>query len=197
VAAEPFEALTLARILRPWGRRGEVAAEILTDFPARLASLRKVWLSDGRVPPRPVSVISCRIHVGQAIILFEGEDPTTHVERLRGLELQVPFSERVALGPNRHYISDLVGCAVWEDGTELGAVRDVRNSAEPRVKNAPESWLLAVDTPTGELLIPLAAEICTGIDTAARRIDVRLPSGLREINLPQSSPQSSGKDAAE
>ena len=45
-----------------------------------------------------------------------------------------------------------------------------------------ESWVLAVGTPEGELLIPLAAEICTRIDTQARRIEVRLPEGLRGLN---------------
>jgi len=39
-----------------------------------------------------------------------------------------------------------------------------------------------VDTPAGELLIPLAQEICVRVDTAARRIDVVLPEGLRELN---------------
>ncbi len=187
MAAEPFAGLTLARVLRPWGRRGEVAAEVLTDFPARLIALRKVWLSDGRNPPRLVGVRSCRIHLGQAIFHFEGEDSTTHVERLRGLEVQVPLSERVALGPGRYYISELVGCAVFEQGAALGTVREVRNSVErnrmePGVGGTPQAWLLVVESPGGELLIPMAAEICTSIDTNARRIDVRLPEGLREIN---------------
>jgi len=187
VAAEPFAGLTLARILRPWGRRGEVAAEVLTDFPARLIALRNVWLYDGRNPPRPAAIRSCRIHLGQAIFLFEGEDSTTKVERLRGLEVQVPLSERMALGPGRYYIADLVGCAVWEEGAALGTVRDVRNSVEtrrvdPSSGGAPQAWLLVVETPGGEVLIPMAAEICLSIDTAARRIDVRLPEGLREIN---------------
>ena len=182
MAAEPFAGLTLARVLRPWGRRGEVAAEVLTDFPARLTTLRKVWLSDGRNPPRLVGVRSCRIHLGQAIFHFEGEDSTTRVERLRGLAVQIPLSERVPLGPGRYYIADLVGCVVFEAGASLGTVRDVRNSVETRAGGAPQAWLLVVDTPGGEVLIPMAAEICTSIDTASRRIEVRLPEGLREIN---------------
>ena len=182
MAAEPFAGLTLARVLRPWGRRGEVAAEVLTDFPARLIALRKVWLSDGRNPPRLVGVRSCRMHLGQAIFHFEGEDSTTHVERLRGLEVQIPLSERMAPGSGRYYINDLVGCAVFEGGEALGTVRDVRNSVEARAGGAPQAWLLVVETPRGELLIPMAAEICTSIDTTARRIEVRLPDGLREIN---------------
>jgi 16S rRNA processing protein RimM len=180
VAAEPFSGLTLARVLRPWGRRGEVAAEVLTDFPKRLTALREAWLYDGRNPPRPVSIRSCRMHIGQAVIHFAGIESINDAERLRGLELQIPFTERAVIPPGRHYISELVGCNVWEQGTEasLGAVREVLNNG-----GRAESWLLAVDTPRGELLIPLAAEICTRIDTKARRIEVRLPEGLRDLNL--------------
>jgi 16S rRNA processing protein RimM len=180
VAAEPFSGLTLARVLRPWGRRGEVAAEVLTDFPKRLTALKEAWLYDGRNPPRPVSIRSCRMHIGQAVIHFAGIESINDAERLRGLELQIPFSERAAISPGRHYISELVGCNVWEQGTEapLGTVREVLNNG-----GSAESWLLVVETPRGEVLVPLAAEICTHIDTEARRIEVRLPEGLRDLNL--------------
>jgi 16S rRNA processing protein RimM len=178
--------LTLARVLRPWGRRGEVAAEILTDFPSRLASLKKVWLagSDAKAAPREARVISCRIHLGQAVFLFEGVATINDAEKLRGLEVQIPFSERVRLPPGRYYISDLIGCEVWERdaAAPLGVVRQVQPLAATD-SGAPESWVLAVAMPkSGEVLIPLAAEICVRIDTAARRIDVELPEGLRELN---------------
>jgi 16S rRNA processing protein RimM len=183
VAAEAFAALTLARILRPWGRRGEVAAEILTDSPKRLIELREAWLADGRLPPRRVSIRSCRVHLGQALFLFANVDSITDAERLRGLEVQIPFSERAPLKPGRHYIAELVGCSVWESGaaTELGTVRGLQQISEAG-SAAGESWVLEVATVQGELLIPLAAEICTQIDTAAKRIEVRLPEGLREVN---------------
>jgi len=178
VAAESFSGLTLARIVRPWGRRGEVAAEVLTDFPQRLTALKEAWLSDGHNAPRLVSIRSARMHIGQAVIHFAGVESINDAELLRGFEVQIPFSERASIPHGRHYISELVGCEVWEQGAEtpLGAVRDVQ-------KNGPaESWLLVVETPRGELLIPLAAEICTRIDTEARRIEVRLPEGLRDLN---------------
>lgn len=182
MAAESFSRLALARVLRPWGRRGEVAAEILTDFPERLAALKEAKLCEGesavRKPPRDVSIRSCRIHLGQAIFHFVGVDSINDAEKLRGLEVQVPF-ERTELPQNRHYVDDLVGCEVCEQGADapLGRVREVQNTG-----GRAESWLLNVDTPRGELLIPLAAEICTRIDTAARRIEVRLPAGLRDLN---------------
>lgn len=181
---EPFAPLTLARILRPWGRHGEVAAQILTDFPERLTKIREVWLAGERRAPRPAKIISCRIHLGQAIFHFDGIQTISDAEALRGLEVQIPLGERVRLEEGRYFIADLVGCQVWEDGATapLGTVQEVQRAGEEQRSRLPESWNLVVAGPAGELVIPLAAEICTRIDTAARRIEVRLPEGLRELN---------------
>lgn len=182
---EPLVPLTLARVLRPWGRRGEVAAEILTDFPERLKELGRVRLAGGRdgESRREATVVSCRLHKGQAVFQFAGVESIDDAEKLRGLEIQVPLSERVTLPSGRFYIDGLIGCAVFEEGAPaaLGTVREVQTLAE--TGGAPESWVLAVKTPDGgEVLIPLAAEICVSIDIAARRIEARLPKGLRELN---------------
>lgn len=176
--------LTLARVLRPWGRRGEVAAEILTDFPERLAKLQEVWLVREGATPRRAKIISCRLHLGQAILHFAGVQTISEAEALRGVEVQVPFEQRAPAQLGRYYITDLIGCQVWEEGaaTALGAVQDVQRAGEETRSMLPESWVLVVLTPTGELLIPLAAEICTRIDPTAHRIEVRLPEGLRELN---------------
>lgn len=184
MCAETFAPLTLACILRPWGRRGEVAAEILTDFPERLADMREVWLAGAGIASRPAKILSCRMHLGQAILQFEGFQTISEAESLRGLEVQVPLAERAPLGLNRYYISDLIGCEAWEQGaaTALGLVQDVQRAGEEKSNALPESWVLVVGVLSGELLIPLAAEICTRIDIAARRIEVRLPEGLRELN---------------
>ena len=182
--AEPFAAVTLARVLRPWGRRGEVAAEILTDFPQRLAKMREAWLAGEHSAPRPAKIISCRMHLGQAIFHFEGVQTISQAEALRGLEVQVPLEDRAPVGLGRYYITDLIGCEVWEEtaAAALGRVQDVQRAAEDKRRALPEAWFLVVGTAAGELLVPLAAEICTRIDTAARRIEVRLPEGLRELN---------------
>jgi 16S rRNA processing protein RimM len=184
VLPELFDPVTLARILRPWGRHGEVAAEILTDFPERLTEMREAWLAGERDAPRTAKIISCRIHLGQAIFHFDGIQTISDAEALRGLDVQVPLGERVRLGDGRYYITDLVGCEVWENGATapLGPVQDVQRAGQEHQSRLPESWNLVVAAPAGELLIPLAAEICTRIDTAARRIEVRLPEGLRELN---------------
>src|SRR4029077_20848754 len=95
--AEPFNGISLARILRPRGLRGEVAAEILTDFPERLPTLREVWLAGQRGEPRRVRGQRYWLSPsrgGQAIFHFEGIDSIEAAEPLRGLEVQVPFEQR-------------------------------------------------------------------------------------------------------
>lgn len=184
MCAEPFTPVTLARILRPWGRRGEVAAEILTDFPERLAEMREAWLAGARTAPRRAKIVSCRMHLGQAIFLFDGVQTISEAEALRGFEVQVPLEERAPAGLGRYYVTDLIGCQVWEEGAAaaLGTVRDVQRAGQENRGALPEAWILIIKAPAGELLIPLAAEICTRIDISERRIEVRLPEGLRDLN---------------
>jgi 16S rRNA processing protein RimM len=181
VAAESFTGITLARILRARGLRGEVAAQILTDFPERLPNLREAWLADGRGEPRKIGIERCWLSTsrgGQAIFLFQGIDTVEAAEKLRGAEVQVPLDQRTRLGDGQYYVSDLVGCEVWETGAAaaMGTVKDVEFPG-----GVP---LLSVDTGEGEILIPLAAEFCLQINVQAKRIDVTLPEGLRDLNRP-------------
>jgi 16S rRNA processing protein RimM len=174
--------VTVARVLRPHGVRGEVAAEILTDFPERLTRLTSVELWDGRSTPRRIAVRKCWVshsRGGQAIFHFAACDSVEDAKQLVGLEVQVPLADRVKLPAGSYYISDLVGCEVRErSGAEIGRVRDVEINGED-VLGTP---LLVVDAKQGEILIPLAQEICVNVDTAARRIDVVLPEGLLDLN---------------
>jgi 16S rRNA processing protein RimM len=179
VPAEKFTGVTLARILRPRGLRGEVAAEILTDFPERLPKLREVWLADGRGAPRHFRVQRCwlsPVRGGQAVFHFADINNVEDAESLRGLEVQVPIEQRAKLAAGNYFVGDLVGCEVWEAGASsaLGCVRDVEFPGG--------TPLLAVDTREGEVLVPLAAEFCVRIDVNAKRIDVALPEGLRDLN---------------
>jgi 16S rRNA processing protein RimM len=179
LSSEPFTGVTLARILRPRGLRGEVAAEILTDFPERLPGLREVWLDSGHGAPRRIAVRKCWLSPsrgGQAIFHFAGIDSIEAAEPLRGCEVQVPLEQRAKLDSGNYFVGDLIGCEVWEQGetSAMGAVRDVEFPG-----GVP---LLAVQTSDGDVLVPLAAEFCTRIDVQAKRIDVTLPEGLRDLN---------------
>jgi 16S rRNA processing protein RimM len=173
--------VTVARIVRPHGLRGETASEILTDFPERLKKLKFAFLWDGRGEPRCVRVQSCWLSPsrgGQAIFHFEGSNSIDDARRLTGLQVQVPFAERAPLPKGTYYVTDLVGCEVWQGATLLGCVREVQTLGGG-------TPLLVVETPSGgELLVPLAEEFCLRIDEVARRIEVRLPEGLLDLNSP-------------
>jgi 16S rRNA processing protein RimM len=190
----------VARILRARGNKGEVAAEILTDFPERLTKLKEVYVEQagGKVEPRRVALQSCWLsqnHRGQAVFHFEGVHSISEAEKFRGLEVLLPFEQRVTLPEGQYFVSDLIGCAVFESPVApsvlasppcslaeapslLGKVRDVQFPGEQQAGTP----ILEVETSSGEILIPLAVDICAKIDTAARRIDVTLPEGLRELN---------------
>ena len=192
--------LIIARILRARGNKGEVAAEILTDFPERLTRLREVFAghADGKDEPRPLALKSCWLsqnHRGQAVFHFEGVDSISEAEKFRGLDVLLPFEQRMTLPAGQYFVSDLIGCSVFETPSSppvmssspcslaeapalLGTVRDVQFPGE-EISGTP---ILEVETSGGEILIPLAMDICTKIDTAARRIDVILPDGLRDLN---------------
>jgi 16S rRNA processing protein RimM len=176
--AAQSERVTVARILRPHGRRGEVACEILSDFPQRFNKLKFVeLLREGGGASRRVAVRSCWLSQsrgGQAIFLFEGSDSINDAEKLVGLQVQIPLAQRVKLPAGSYYVTDLAGCEVRQHGAAIGRVSDVQMTGGTPI--------LVVDSPRGELLIPLAQEICVRVDTAARAIDVVLPEGLLDLN---------------
>jgi 16S rRNA processing protein RimM len=192
----------VARILRPRGNKGEVAAELLTDFPQRLTELKEVFLgaSAGAAEPRAAGVQSCWLsqnHKGQAVFHFVGCDSIDAAEKYRGFDVLLPMQQRVQLAAGQYFVDDLIGCAVFENCAApspmasspcsmetapalLGTVRDVQFTGD-EISGVP---ILAVDTHGGELLIPLAEDICQRVDVVARRIDVILPEGLRDLNNP-------------
>jgi 16S rRNA processing protein RimM len=189
--------VTVARIQRARGNKGEVAAELLTDFPERLAEIKEMFLRAESGARRGVVLREFwldRNHPGKGVFHFEGVDSINDAEKLRGLEVQIPFEQRAEVPSGSFFVTDLIGCSVFEIAAKaspvssspcslaqapalLGKVRDVYFPGEGQAGTP----LLAVDTSHGELLVPLAQDICTMIEVAAGRIEVRLPEGLRDL----------------
>ena len=188
----------IARILRPRGNKGEVLAELFTDFPARLSFLPKIYLRSGKEAPRPVALQKFwvdRNHPESGIFHFADCTSIDDAEKLRGQDVLLPMAERVDLPVGRYFVSDLIGCTVYETPVAetklasppcemetaprvIGPVRDVFFPGEGTAGTP----LLQVETAGGEMLIPLAEDICRSIDVAARRIDATLPEGLADLN---------------
>ena len=188
----------VARIIRPRGNKGEVLAELFTDFPARLSSRLQIFLRQAQNQPRTIGLQNFwvdRNHPEHGIFHFEGYSSINDAEKLRGFDILIPVADRVKLPDGKYFVSDLIGCSVFETPLQetklaspacameeaprlLGSVRDVFFPGEGTAGTP----LLQVDTAAGELLVPLAEDICRRIDVVARRIDVTLPEGLGDLN---------------
>lgn len=174
------DSLAIGRIRKTHGRRGEVAADILTDFPDRFGAGEQLLLTDGSgVEPRRLE--TSRFHKGRVILKFAGCDSMEAAETLIGRWIVVPRESRRALPPGVVYLADLIGCTVRERGQTLGVVEALEETIGAPV-------LLRVRTAEGELLVPFAAEICRIVDVRKQEIEVRLPEGLRELNRGKAAP---------
>jgi 16S rRNA processing protein RimM len=194
--------VTVARILRARGNKGETSAELWTDFPERLQEKKELFLAGGSAAPRRVRLRSFwrdQNHPGRGVLHFEGVDSIGEAEKLSGLEVQIPWEERAPLPAGSYFVTDLIGCSLFElpgrpapvasspcaageAPALVGQVADVYFPGESQ----PGTPLLGVDTPAGELLVPFASDICVRVDVAARRIEAVLPEGLGELVRPPS-----------
>ncbi|GAC1431336.1 MAG: hypothetical protein NVS1B11_12260 [Terriglobales bacterium] len=179
------EFITLARVLKTQGRRGEVAVEVHTSIPDRfheglhLFALPKEAKAgaEREVGIRELTIEDLRPHKELLVLKFRGVDSISEAETLVGCELQVPSVERAKLDDGWTYVSDLVGCIVWDDDREVGSVTDVQFGAG-------EAPLLIVRSGAKEYEIPFAQEFLESVDSAGKRIQMRLPEGLLEVNAP-------------
>jgi len=174
--------ITLARVVKTQGRRGEVAAEVHSDVPERFAAgMRLLALpreSDGSpdATRRELEVQELWPHKGLLVLKFLGVDSISQAETLVGCELQVPGSERAPLDSGWNYVSDLVGCAVLDHGIEIGRIEDVHFGAG-------EAPLLIVRDAAARLVeIPFAEAYLDRVDVEQKQVRMKLPEGLLEVN---------------
>jgi 16S rRNA processing protein RimM len=188
---EPTEAwVWLARIRRPQGRKGEVFAEILTDFPDKFAERRQVWLLAGDVSasagarpaaraPRQVELVNHWLHKGGVVLHFAQVDSISDAETLAGMVVAIPQAERAELSEDAVYVSDLVGCTLVDvAGAEAVAVGEIENVD----RSGGAAPLLVVRGAKGEVLVPFAKSYLRKIDLEAKRVEMALPVGLVDLS---------------
>ena len=170
------DAILVGVVARTHGNRGEVIVNSETDFPEdrfhQGAQLMTRW-KDGT--PATLEVVTMRLHQGRPVVGFKGYASINDAEPLAGLELRVEDDDDTEpLPEGEYYHRDLIGCTVVTDGGEtIGRVTAVQGDRA--------ATRLVVTSPRNEIMIPLAEEICT-VDLAAKRITVRPPAGLLELN---------------
>lgn len=193
----PEEWAWLARIRRPQGRKGEVFAEVLTDFPEKFAERKHLWLvaDSAAASPREVELVNHWAHKGGMVMHFAGVDSISAAEELAGLFVAIPRTQRVPLGEDEAYIGDLIGCAlidvarsaeasepsVQEPSGHIGVIEDVDRTA------GPVALLVVRGSAGGEILVPFAKSYLRKIDLQSRRVEMSLPEGLLDLNAPGQS----------
>ena len=188
MTANSEEWYTLASIVRPQGRRGEVLADLLTDFPDQFTGSAELCLLQTDGSRAPVRIegqwMPTGRNAGRIVLKLSGVDSISDAERLAGWRVQLRQSERVGLDQHTYYVTDLVGCTLLEDGTEIGLVVDLHfplNSEGRRLQDA-ASLFVVQKTNGDEIMVPFANNFVEEIDTAAKIIRMKLPSGLLELN---------------
>jgi 16S rRNA processing protein RimM len=183
------EYISLARVLKTQGRRGEVAVEMHSDVPDRFVEGMRLLALDEAGQRRELKVEELWPHKGHLVLKFAGIQSISDAETLLRCELQVPRSERAELESGWTYISDLTGCTVFDGDREIGQIQGVEFGAG-------EAPLLIVsgvprETPAKHggkreqpYEIPFAEAYLVSVDPAAKVVRMQLPEGMLEINAP-------------
>jgi 16S rRNA processing protein RimM len=189
----------LARIRKSQGRKGEVLAEILTDFPEKFAERKRVWLLSAAgqpgAPAREATLESSWLyksgHTGEIVLHFAGVNSINEAETLRSMIVAIPRAERVQLPEGEVYVGDLIGCQLVDVSSEpehiVGSIEDVDREA------GPVALLVVRGQQRDEILVPFAKVYLKNIDLEAKRVEMTLPEGLVEVQL---SEKSGGHDDA-
>lgn len=168
------ELVAIAKIVRTRGLRGELAADVLTDFPERFEGLVDVTavLADGE--RRELKIEKFWFQKDRVVLKFEGFDKIESAEILRDAEICVPESEAIKLENDEFFDWELIGCEVETVGGEtIGNVREIMRTGGTEV--------LLIDGPEKEMMVPFAESICVDVDIEKKRIVVDPPEGLLEF----------------
>ena len=175
VPADADDLIVVAHIVKTRGLRGEVVADLLTDFPERFENLKSLvgLAADGL--QRSLQIEAQWFHGDRLVLKFAGFDRIEEAKELVGLQLAIPAAERMLLPPDSFYEWELMGCRVETiAGALVGEVKQILRTGGVEV-------LMVVDAENRERLIPMAGDICVAIDIANRLIRIDPPAGLLEL----------------
>jgi 16S rRNA processing protein RimM len=168
-------------VVKTQGRQGEVAADLSTDFPERFADRRQLYALAADGTRRGLELESHWSHKGRVVLKIRGVDSISDAEALVGCEIQIPRSARAELEPGAAYVSDLTGCAVT--AIESGREREIGKIADVQF-GAGEAPLLVIRQGKHEYLVPFAAEFLDCVDVEQKRVRMKLPDGMLEVDAP-------------
>lgn len=163
------EWLAVGRVRKPHGVHGELLADILTDFPERVAA--GVELGIGQPPERFLTVARARTHKGAWLLTLDGVDTRETAEALRDAWLTLPGRSREELPAGYFYEHELTGLTcVDAAGRPLGEVSGLADNGG--------GALLVVQSGRGEVLVPFRRALVVRVDLAAGCLVLDPPRGL-------------------
>jgi len=166
--------VTVAKIIRARGLKGEAVADLLTDFPERFEGLVDVSAVLPAGERRDLKIEGFWFQKGRIVLKFEGVDSIEVAEELRDAEICVEQSEAVELEEGEFFDWELEGCTVETvEGVRIGKVRELMRTGGTEI--------LVVEDGEKEFLIPFAEAICVEVNTEAKLIRVDPPEGLLEF----------------
>jgi 16S rRNA processing protein RimM len=169
-----MDLVAIANIVRTRGLKGEVVADILTDFPERFAGLETVTAVMPDASRRELTIEKHWFQSGRIILKFAGFDTIEQGETLRGGEICIDEANAVELDESEYFDWQLAECSVETiDGKPLGQVVDVMRTGGTE--------LLVVKGEMKEYLIPFAEAICVEVDIDNKQIMVDPPEGLLDF----------------
>src|SRR5216683_4673382 len=175
------EWISLAVVVKTQGRRGEVAVELHTDVPDRFRQDMRLWALTKDGQRREVRVEDLWPHKSFLVLKFQGVETISDAEPLVGAELQLPRSERARLEPGWTYLSDLIGCTVFDRQREIGEIEDMQFGAGAApllvVRGKEQKAKLPYE-------IPFAEAYLEKLDLEHKQVRMKLPQGLLEVNAP-------------
>lgn len=170
-----IELVIVAHVVKTRGVKGEVVADLLTDFPERFEWLEELIAVFPGGRRARLTLEEYWFHGERVVLKFDGYDTPESSAALVGCELTVPESDAVELEEGEFYDWQLEGCrAVTVEGRELGTVREV-------LRTGGDAPVLIIRDESGhENLVPFAESICVEVDIERREIRVDAPEGLLE-----------------
>lgn len=180
--------VTVGRIGRAHGIKGEVGVDVRTDEPDRRFADGADLVTDSKVP-RTLTVAASRWHSGRLLVKFAGVPDRTAAEQLRNLVLQAEVDEdERPEDPDEYYDRELIGLAVrTSDGVEAGEVVDV--------VHLPSQDLLEIRRPAGNVvLVPMVEELVPEINVDKGYVVVADRPGLLDPEGADVVPTEPGAD---
>lgn len=168
------ELVIIARAVRPRGLKGEIVAELLTDFPDRFEDLEELILVSPRGERTTKRLEDYWFQNDRVVLKVAGYDDVDAAKELVGFEFAVPESERVPLPADHYYDWELEGCTVKVGADSIGIVNSV-------LKTGGAEILVVTDNSGKEQLIPLADSIVVEVDAAGKTIVIDPPEGLLDL----------------